>query len=112
MAVVDSGPQFTARGRLCWESELSLLTKFLAVSGEPLGGQIDPFAAVLDHSADHLDAPAMALQNGERGVAIPFGGDNTKPNSHIVRLKHFGVADRAIPLNQGKDRRGRRQVVN
>ncbi|HEX3418709.1 MAG TPA: hypothetical protein VHT21_20225, partial [Stellaceae bacterium] len=70
-----------------------MVTKFFAVSGEFLSGQIDTLAVVLDYSADALGAAAVVLQNGERFVAIPFGDENTKPHSHIVHLEHFGIAD-------------------
>src|SRR5947209_6594385 len=92
--------------------EFSLLTKFLAASGELLGMQIDALALVLDHSADDLRAPAVALQNGERCVAIPFGDENTKADPHIIDLEHLGIADRSVLLNQAENRRCRRQVVN
>src|SRR5438477_1265733 len=93
-------------------AKFSLLTKFLAVSGELLGRQIDALAVVLDHSADDLRAPAVALQNGEHCVAILFGDENTKPDPHIVDLEHLGIADRSVLLNQAENRRYRRQVVN
>ena len=35
----------------------------LAVTGEPLARQVDPFAVVLDNPADDLRAPAVSLQN-------------------------------------------------
>src|SRR5690348_14196236 len=90
----------------------STSTKFLAVSGEFLAGQIDPFTVVLDHPANDLRAPAVALQNCERCVTIPFGDENTKPDPHIEYLEHFGIGDRATLLNEAKDRGRRRQVID
>src|SRR5271169_22643 len=91
---------------------MSLLTEFFTVSDELLGGQIDALAVVFDHPADDLGAPAVALQNAERCVAIPFGDENAKADPHIVDFEHFCRADGAALLDQAENRRRIRQIVD
>src|SRR6516164_2980300 len=102
----DPSPRKAGRG------STSPLPKGLAVADELLAGQIDAFAVVGDDAADHLRAPAVALQNGQYRVAILLGSKNAKPDAHIVDLMHLRIADVPQSLDQLKYRRRRRQAVD
>src|SRR5215472_4213397 len=92
--------------------KILLLPERLAVADELLAGQMDAFAVVGDDAADHLGAPAVALQNGQYRVAIRLGGEHAKPDPHIVDLMHLRIADVPQSPDHLKYRRRRRQAVD
>ena len=86
--------------------------ELFTTADKPLLRQINPFAVVINDSADNLRATAAALQNGEDDITVFFADENAEADPHIADLVHLRATDAAVDLDQPEDRWHWRQVID